>query len=132
MKISAASTLVDSNLLLRIAEPAHALHFVTLRALANLRGQEHELSACSQNFTEFWTVATRPHAVNGLGLTPVQAEIELANLEKLFPILPDDPAVYPEWRRLVTQARVSGKPTHDARMMAFAVVSLAERKIGET
>lgn len=37
-------------------------------------------------------------------------------------MLPDVPAIYPEWRRLATQAGVSGKPTHDARLLAVAVV----------
>ncbi|MDQ2798848.1 MAG: PIN domain nuclease, partial [Armatimonadota bacterium] len=79
--------------------------------------------ACPQNCTEFWTVATRPIYANGLGFTTAQAEIELAKIETLFPLLPDSPAIYPEWRRLVTLAGVSGKPTHDARLMAVAVTN---------
>jgi predicted nucleic acid-binding protein len=113
---------VDSNLLLRIAEAAHPLHSTTLRVLSILRGQRHTLYVCPQNCTEFWAVATHPVAANGLGFSTAQAEIELAKIETLFPMLPDDARIYPEWRRLVTQAGVSGKPTHDARLMAVAVV----------
>jgi predicted nucleic acid-binding protein len=32
--------------------------------------------------------------------------------------LPDIPSIYPRWEALVTQHRVSGKPAHDARLVA--------------
>jgi predicted nucleic acid-binding protein len=32
--------------------------------------------------------------------------------------LPDTPALFPEWERLVVQHSVSGKNTHDARIVA--------------
>jgi len=122
MRTSSLTSLVDSNLLLRLAEPGHPSHTVALRSLSNLRGQNSVIYACPQNCTEFWAVATRPIAANGLGFLTAKAEAELANIETLFPLLLDDPAIYPEWRRLVTLAGVSGKPTHDARLMAVAVV----------
>ncbi len=122
MRINPADGLVDSNLLLRFVQPKHPLNLVTVKALSKLRGQGAVIRACPQNFTEFWAVATRPVAANGLGFTPSEAERELARLEAIFPLLPDDPTIYQEWRRLVTLAGVSGKPTHDARLMAVALV----------
>jgi hypothetical protein len=41
-----------------------------------------------QNFIEFWSVAPRPRAVNGLGFTPDQAEAAVQELEQLFPSRP--------------------------------------------
>jgi predicted nucleic acid-binding protein len=40
------------------------------------------------------------------------------NLELLFPLVPDTPDVYREWRRLVSAAGVSGVKVHDARLAA--------------
>lgn len=121
MRIDPADGLVDSNLLLRFIQPKHPLYLVTVKAIHETRSRGAVAWACPQNFTEFWAVATRPIGANGLGLTTLEAERELARLEALFPSLPDGPTIYPEWRRLVTLAGVSGKPTHDARLMAVAV-----------
>jgi len=116
------TNLVDSNLLLRGAQTTHSMFAVADAAVAKLRLQNESVYVCPQNCTEFWAVATRPTQANGLGLSTVEAEIALAKIEALFPMLPDDPAIYHEWRRLVTLVGVSGKPTHDARLMAVAVV----------
>jgi len=39
-------------------------------------------------------------------------------IERLFARLPDSPAVYAEWRRLVVTYTVSGVQAHDARLVA--------------
>ena len=71
-----------------------------------------------QNFVELWVVATRPVSQNGLGLSIMEAASELTRLKSMFPLLPDTPAIYPVWENLVIQYRVSGKPAHDARLVA--------------
>jgi predicted nucleic acid-binding protein len=43
---------------------------------------------------------------------------ELKRLKSLFVLLPETPAIYPTWESLVIQQRVSGKPAHDARLVA--------------
>lgn len=109
MRIS-AETLTDSNLLLRLAEPAHPMAPIALRALSIVRGRGEIVYACPQNFTEFWAVATRPIAARGLGMTTRQAERELARLEALFPLLHDTPDIYPAWRRLVVGRACPASP----------------------
>jgi hypothetical protein len=47
-----------------------------------------------------------------------QAAVELARLKNLFCIMADTAAIYPVWESLVIQHRVSGKPAHDARLVA--------------
>jgi predicted nucleic acid-binding protein len=42
----------------------------------------------------------------------------LERIKAMFALLPDTPAIYPAWERLVIEHRVSGKPTHDARLVA--------------
>jgi predicted nucleic acid-binding protein len=56
--------------------------------------------------------------VNGLGMTPAQADAELRRLEGFFALLPDIPAIYPEWRQLALTVGVSGRQVHDARLAA--------------
>jgi predicted nucleic acid-binding protein len=36
----------------------------------------------------------------------------------MFFLLPDTPALYPTWERLVIEHKVIGKPAHDARIVA--------------
>ncbi len=72
----------------------------------------------AQNLVELWVVATRPLRENGLGMTPAEAATELARMKSLFLFLPETPAIYPVWEALVVDQSVSGKPSHDARLVA--------------
>ena len=46
------------------------------------------------------------------------ARSEIERMERFFTILPETPAVYPTWKRLVIEHDVCGKPAHDARLVA--------------
>ena len=111
----------DTNLLLRSAEQGHPRQETAREALAELRARGETVHLVPQNLMEFWAVATRPIERNGLGLTAVDAEAELARLEGFFPVLPDTPAIYPEWRRLVTTYGITGLRVHDTRLVAAMV-----------
>lgn len=110
--------LLDTNILSRLAEPADKDHKVAVDALAALRANGHELCLVPQNLYEFWVVSTRPAAQNGRGKTPDEMTAEFVFLKTHFSILPDTPAVFPEWETPVTTYKVSGKPAHDARLVA--------------
>jgi predicted nucleic acid-binding protein len=114
--------LVDTNVVLRFADRAHPLHPTIRAAVRKLRTSGHKLRAAPQNFVEFWNVATRPIERNGFGLVPATADRLLRLVERLFPLLPDSPAVYTEWRRLVVSFEVSGVQVHDARIVAAMIV----------
>lgn len=90
-------------------------------AVHKLRIEGHQLRTTSQNFSEFWNVATRPTDQNGFGHTLFETEQLLLGLEKFFALLPDSPDVYPIWRRLVVDYDVSGVQVHDARLAASMV-----------
>ena len=51
-------------------------------------------------------------------MTPTDANRLLLITERLFPLLPDTPAIYPEWRRLVVTYNVLGVQVHDAHLVA--------------
>src|SRR5262245_54162011 len=112
------SYVADSNILLRIVQDDHPMHTEALRAAVRLMRQDEVIYALPQNLYETWVVATRPVANNGLGLTVQEARREINGIESLFASLPDTPAIYPEWKNLVTQYSVSGRPAHDARIVA--------------
>jgi predicted nucleic acid-binding protein len=111
--------LIDTNILLRIAEPDHKQHSVANLAVHLLREGKHELCLVPQNHYEFWVVITRPTLSNGLGYSIEEAELELKELSApLFRILRDERAIYNNWRYLVNKYSVQGKNAHDARLVA--------------
>ena len=115
--------LVDSNILLGYAGRTHTMHRIVRDAVRTLHADGHALQVVSQNFVEFWSVATRPVVRNGLGLTLAEAEWQLRLVERVFPMLDDSPKVYPEWRRLVVAHGVSGVKVYDARLVAFMLAN---------
>lgn len=72
----------------------------------------------SQNIVEFWSVATRPAAKNGLGLTLHQADGYVSRLEFILTLLNDTPNIYREWRGLVVAHHIAGSNVYDARLVA--------------
>lgn len=115
--------LLDTNILLRYTNQSDP-NYVTVRAaIGRLIGEGHTLQTTPQNLVEFWNVLSRPESKNGFGLGLEQVNHFLGLIETTFPVLPDSPAVYPTWRRLVNQFSVSGVQVHDARLAAFMVVN---------
>jgi predicted nucleic acid-binding protein len=94
------------------------MHPDAVRAVSALLARSERVCIIPQNLIEFWNVATRPADKNGLGFTPAQTETEVSKIESLLTVLPDSPAIYPEWRRLVVAHSVSGKQVHDTRIVA--------------
>ena len=72
--------LVDTNILLRSAQPNHPLCAQATHAVSSLIRQKDAVFFCSQNVAEFWNVATRPADRNGLGLSLEEALQEVAAL----------------------------------------------------
>jgi predicted nucleic acid-binding protein len=93
----------DTNVLLRWAQPETPASLEARAAVKKLHIQGQTVYVTPQNLVEFWTVATRPTAVNGLQMTTARAEAEMANIEKLFPLLPDTASIHEEWRRIVVE-----------------------------
>jgi predicted nucleic acid-binding protein len=111
--------LVDTNILLRFVNRRDPLHTTMRAAIRTLRQHGHHVCVAPQNCIEFWNVATRPVDRNGFGLTPSDADRSLRLIERLFDIVPEQPTVYAEWRRLVVQLSVAGVQVHDARLVAI-------------
>jgi predicted nucleic acid-binding protein len=115
--------LVDTNILLRWVSPADPQHSLAVSSIKALQHRGEIVHITPQNLIEFWNVATRPTTVNGLGMSPTEAERQVESLELLFPLVLDTPDVYREWRKLVSAAGVSGVKVHDARLAAVALAN---------
>ena len=116
------SCLVDTNILLRVASRSGAEHPMVDRALAHLAEQGTILHYTLQNMAEFWNVMTRPKARNGFEFSLAEAEREIRAIESGMTLLPDNGAVYSQWRRIIVQYGVSGVQVHDARLAAAMYV----------
>lgn len=114
-----ASYLIDTNVLLRSAVDTSVRNPTAAGAIAILLAQGNELFIAPQVLTEFWSVATRPVAVNGLGWSVDVVRGEIDRLLDQFPLLQETPSLFGEWLRLVTQHRVVGKRVHDTRLVAI-------------
>src|SRR5437867_1164896 len=80
--------------------------------------QKETIQLVPQVMCEFWVVATRPIANNGLGMTPDTVKRKLEKAESFFELLPDSAGIYREWLRLVQTYLVAGVSAHDARIVA--------------
>jgi len=110
--------LADTNILLRGIHRGDPQYRQTRDPTNRLRSDGHRLCVTSQNLIELWAVCTRPLQSNGLGLTPVHDERVLGQIESSVVRLRDLDGAYPEWKGLVAQFGVSGKTTHDVRLVA--------------
>jgi len=114
--------LVDTNILARLANAADAQHAVAAQAVVKLHQRSEALHLTPQVLIEFRSLATRPKAQNGLGLSAVDAEAQAAGFEASFPLLADTPDIYPAWKALVAALAIIGKRVHDARLVAVCHV----------
>jgi predicted nucleic acid-binding protein len=114
---------IDSNVLLRLADPASSDCLPARNATRVLRRAGQRLVIFPQNLYEFWSVATRPAGKppagsNGLGMTPVRADQWMDYLLRTFVLLLDAPELVVHWRTLLRASGVTGIKCHDVRLVA--------------
>jgi len=101
-----------------MAQPDHPMHEEALQAVETLIRAGDQVFIVAQNVAEFWNVATRPLANNGLGFSVQEAHEEVKRFSTILPLLPETDRIYPEWLRLVVLYAVSGVKVYDARLVA--------------
>ncbi len=70
--------LIDTNVLLRIADRSHSMHAGAVDAIDILHEQGHDGVIVPQVLYEYWGVATRPLVNNGLGVDVEIAELAIS------------------------------------------------------
>jgi predicted nucleic acid-binding protein len=114
--------LLDTTILVRLANLTDAQHAVAARAVLELHRRGEVLHITPQVMIEFRNVATRPKTANGAGLPIAEAEAHATTFESKFPLLADTPGIYPAWKGLVGALGIIGKKVHDARLLAVCHV----------
>lgn len=110
--------LVDTSVLLEASNKARKQHAA---ALSVLETRDH-LVFPSQVAREFLVVATRPTAVDGLGLSPKAALENLTAFRRNVRLLPEEKPLLATLLRIVEDLSLEGKRIHDAHIVAAAVV----------
>jgi len=113
-----AAYLVDTNIWLRAVQRESPHHALAVNALAALLTRGEVIGLVAQNLIEFWSVASRPSAANGLGWPVATVLQEIDRLLTQFPLLEETPALFTHWRHLVTTHQIIGRRVHDARLVA--------------
>ena len=114
--------LVDTNILLRLAQPRHPHQQPALDAIKLLTLRDGEQFAIApQALYEMYVVCSRPATANGFGMTPQQAHVEISSARALFQLLPETPQVYPIWEGLIAKYAIHGKEAHDTRLVAIMI-----------
>jgi predicted nucleic acid-binding protein len=114
--------LLDTNVLVRLANSSDVLHPTALGAVDELDRRGEILHITSQTLIEFRSVATRAKDLNGLGMATADVEAEATVYESVFPLLEENPEIYISWKGLVTALGVVGKQVLDARFVAICHV----------
>ncbi len=114
--------LIDTTILGRLANAKDLQHAVAAQAVLELHRRGEVLHVAPQVMVEFRNVATRPVAVNGLGLSTGDTEALAATFHTRFSLLAETPDIYPAWKALVEALGVIGKQVHDARLVAVCHV----------
>jgi predicted nucleic acid-binding protein len=114
--------LIDTNLIIRLSNPSpEPSSEVAQQSIDLLRKQGFDLTLVPQVIYEFWAVATRPLSANGLGMVQQEAKESIVNFTDLFSIDRDERGIYQHWMALIDKYDISGKTTHDARLVAAMV-----------
>lgn len=103
---------------MRFCNPSNMQHKLAIDAISRLLIQSDECLLVAQVIIEFWVVATRPTQVNGLGWSVERTRSTIDQLLDRFPFLEESPQIFPNWLNLVTTNRVTGKRTHNVRIIA--------------
>lgn len=114
--------LIDTSILIRLANALDVRYAIADRAVIELHRRGEVLHLTPQILVEFRNVATRPVAINGLGLSAAETEAEASGFEARFPLLTETSDIYPAWKALVGALGVIGKQVHDARLVAVCHV----------
>jgi predicted nucleic acid-binding protein len=113
--------LIDTNVLLRLADELSTEHALAMPVLEKLLASGVAVYLSAQVLVEFWAVATRPVAANGLGWSNVTAVQTIRALRGQFPLLHETPDGVDRWLELVDRCQVSGKHAHDARLASLVI-----------
>ena len=114
--------LLDTNILLRVADTSASQHRLAVRAITEILSKGDKCVITAQVLIEFWVVATRPLDVNGLGWTSQETKEKIRQFIAQFLLLEETNNIFTNWFQLVSNYKIKGKRTHDIRLLAIMIV----------
>ncbi len=109
---------VDTNVLIIATDDTRLFHEDALRLLSNAATQGLHLATSNQVLREYLAVVTRPVAVNGLGLSIVEAVANLRELTQDFYVCDETGQVSSCLLQLALAYNLHGKRLHDTNLIA--------------
>lgn len=111
--------LLDTNILLRSKHIQSSQYEEVTSKLVDLLYQGNILAVATQSIYEFYTVATRPINVNGLGLNKEVCLQEIQDIITTYELLLENEHLFNYWKNLTQSYEIQGKASHDARLVAI-------------
>jgi len=119
--------ILDTNILLRASDSNSNQYSLAKNAVYHLLSRNNQCFLTTQILIEFWVVSTRPIEVNGFGWNSERTEKQVNQLISEFTVLSETPdtlshwlkIVTNYWLKIVTNYKITGKRTHDMRILAL-------------
>lgn len=116
--MTAEPFLIDTNVLLEATDERRPRHADAVTLLES----SVRLVLCAQVVREYLAVATRPAAVNGLGMSMDDALANIREFRQVVRLLPEEKPILPRFLALLETVPCAGKRVHDAHIVATAAV----------
>lgn len=113
--------LIDTNVLLAATDEARNDHVASAAVLSTWPARGFTCYTSGQILREYLVVATRPAAVNGLGMSRGDALNNVAVLRDRLRFLPESEKVHVRLLELLSLLPCTGKHIHDANIAATAL-----------
>jgi len=117
-----AEYLLDTNILLRASDAGSDKRSLARNAFTKLIHEGHTCFLTAQVLGEFWSVASRPTDVNGLGWTVERTRSEVRRWQDRFSFIDETPEVFPRWIELISTHEITGRRIFDIRLLAVMLV----------
>ena len=114
--------MLDTNILLTATDESRAGHEQALDVINGWPAQGTTLYTSGQIIREYLSVATRPAALNGLGLTVPDALDNARAFRSRMLLLAEDAKVADRLTELLEESKSNGKQVHDANVVATMLV----------
>lgn len=101
--------LVDTNVVVRAAQPNSPDWPTIEQALSKLIGLGGNLCLVPQNLYELWVVATRPTNVNGFGLDASAAASMIDDALTKFQLMRDERGIFDNWLNLIQVHQINAR-----------------------
>lgn len=114
--------MLDTNILLTATDAGRSAHERALEVINDWPAQGTTLYTSGQIIREYLSIATRPAAQNGLGLTVPDALDNARAFHARMLLLPEDTKVANRLAELLEETKSGGKQVHDANVVATMLV----------